>query len=196
MKDQTREIVSWIDVIRVVAIYLVVVVHVSGQLTNLWGKIPTGQWLIADVYGGIARVCVPLFFMISGYLLLPRAESLGTFYTRRIPKILIPLVAWSLIYLGWYCGNHPGTCTPNFVWNLLLVQGTYYHLWFLYSLLSIYLILPVLRLMIRPDTDTRLLCYLIALWLVFQPLLSLAHKFWNFSINLNAPLAPGFVPYF
>jgi len=42
----------WVDLIRVIAIYLVVVVHVSGQLTNIWGEIPNSQWLIADIYGG------------------------------------------------------------------------------------------------------------------------------------------------
>jgi surface polysaccharide O-acyltransferase-like enzyme len=106
------------------------------------------------------------------------------------------MVVWSLIYLGWYCGNHPNTCTPDLAWNLLLRQGTYYHLWFLYSLLSIYLILPVLRLMIRPDTDKRILWYLIGLWLIFQPVLTTAHRFWDFSIKLGAPLATGFVCYF
>jgi surface polysaccharide O-acyltransferase-like enzyme len=34
------------------------------------------------------------------------------------------------------------------------------------------------------------------LWLIFQPVLTIAHKFWNFSIKLNAPLATGFVCYF
>jgi len=188
--------ITWVDLIRVAAIFLVVVIHVSGQLTNVWGKIPVDQWIIADIYGGMARIAVPLFFMISGYLLLPRSESLRDFYLKRMPKILIPFVVWSLIYLGWYCGNHPNTCTPGVIWDLLLVQGTYYHLWFLYSLLSIYLILPVLRLMIRPDTDRKILWYLILLWLIFQPLLTIAHKFWNFSIKLNAPLATGFVCYF
>jgi surface polysaccharide O-acyltransferase-like enzyme len=198
MKDQTgrKEIVSWIDLIRVAAIYLVVTVHVSGQLTNVWGEIPTDQWFLASLYGGIARVCVPLFFMISGYLLLPRSESLRDFYVKRIPKILIPLLAWSLIYLGWYCGNHANTCTPSFVWNLLLVQGAYYHLWFLYTLLGIYLIMPVLRLMFRPEIDRQLLWYLILLWLIFQGVLTLAYKFWNFKINLSAPLAGGYIGYF
>lgn len=198
MSDQTsgKGTILWVDLIRVVAIFLVVVIHVSGQLTNVWGKIPNDQWIIADIYGGIARISVPLFFMISGYLLLPRSESLSVFYTKRMTKLLIPLVVWSLIYLGWYCGNHPNTCTPSLVWDLLLVQGTYYHLWFLYSLISIYLILPVLRLMIKPDTDKRILWYLIGLWLIFQPGLSIAHKFWNFSIKINAPLATGFVCYF
>jgi surface polysaccharide O-acyltransferase-like enzyme len=188
--------ILWIDLIRVVAIYLVVVVHVSGQLTNTWGEIPTDQWIVADIYGGIARICVPLFFMISGYLLLPRSESLGVFYAKRMTKILVPLVVWSLIYLGWYCGGHPNTCTSSLVWDLLLRQGTYYHLWFLYSLLGIYLILPVLRLMIKPETDKRILWYLIGLWLIFQPMLTIAHKFWNFSIKLSAPLATGFVCFF
>jgi len=50
--------------------------------------------------------------------------------------------------------------------------------------------------MIRPDTDKRILWYLIVLWLIFQPILTIAHKFWNFSIKLSAPLATGFVCYF
>ncbi|HLO15273.1 MAG TPA: acyltransferase family protein [Anaerolineales bacterium] len=198
MKDQTtkKEIIYWADLIRVVAIFLVVVIHVSGQLTDVWGKIPESQWIIADIYGGMARVAVPLFFMISGYLLLPRSEDLGTFYAKRMTKVLIPLIVWSLIYLGWYCGNHPNTCTPSLIWNLLLPPGAYYHLWFLYSLLSIYLILPVLRLMIRSETDKKILWYLIVLWLVFQPILALVNKFWNLNIRFSAPLTTGFVCFF
>jgi surface polysaccharide O-acyltransferase-like enzyme len=198
MSDQTgkKESILWIDLIRVVAIFLVVIIHVSGQLTNAWGMIPTEQWIIADIYGGIARIAVPLFFMISGYLLLPRYENLGVFYTKRMTRILIPFVVWSLIYMGWYCGNHAGACTPSFIWDLLLVQGTYYHMWFLYALTTIYLILPVLRLMIRPDPDKKILWYMIILWLIFQPLLRIAHKFWNFSIKISPPLAAGFVCYF
>lgn len=198
MKDKfgKSETIVWVDLIRVVAIFLVVMVHVSGQLTNVWGKIPEDQWIIADLYGGIARVCVPLFFMLSGYLLLPRSESLGEFYAKRMVKILIPWIAWSLIYLGWFCGTHLNTCTPVLAWDLLFAQGTYYHLWFLYSLISIYLILPLLRLMIRPETDKRILWYLIGLWLVFQALIPLANKFWNFQIKISPPLAMGFVDYF
>ncbi len=176
-----KEFLPWADLIRVVATILVVTVHVSGQLTNVWGKIPESDWFIANIYGGIARICVPLFLMISGYLLLPRSESLGTFYRKRMPKVVIPLLAWSLIYLGWYCGNHPGTCTPSLVRNLLFVQGTYYHLWFMYSLIGIYLILPVLRLLVKPEADRKILWYLIVLWLVFQSALNLANQFAGFQ---------------
>ncbi len=191
-----KQFMLWADLIRVVATFLVITVHVSGQITNVWGKVPEVDWFIANIYGGIARICVPLFFMISGYLLLPRSESLGTFYRKRIPKILIPLIAWSLIYLGWYCGNHPGTCTPPLIQNLLFVQGAYYHLWFLYSLLGIYLILPVLRLMFRPEADRKILWYLIGLWLVFQSFLTFVNHFWGLRVGISAPLATGFVGFF
>ncbi len=191
-----RPFTPWVDFMRVSAMFLVVVIHVSGQLTNVWAQIPTSQWVIANIYGGLARVAVPLFFMISGYLLLPRTETLGSFYSRRIPRIAIPLAAWSLIYLAWFCGGHPGTCTPGLVQNLLLVQGTYYHLWFLYSLLGIYLVLPLLRLMVRPDTDRRLLWYFIGLWLIFQPLWTVLQQFWHIYINITPLMATNFLPYF
>ena len=48
----------------------------------------------------------------------------------------------------------------------------------------------------QADTDKRILWYLIVLWLIFQPVLTTAHKFWNFSIKLSASLATGFVCYF
>ncbi len=191
-----KEFIPWPDLIRVVATVLVVMIHVSGQITNIWGQVPNSDWFIANIYGGFARICVALFFMISGYLLLPRSESLTTFYRKRLPKVVIPWVAWSLIYLGWFCGNHHGTCTPPVIQDLLLVQGTYYHLWFLRSLIGIYLILPVLRLMIHPDADKKILWYWFGLWLIFQPGLAIAKRFWGFETSLSAPLTIGFIGFF
>ncbi len=168
-QSHKKEFTPWVDLVRVTAMFLVVTIHVSGQLTNVWGQIPDDQWMIANMYGSIARISVPLFFMVSGYLLLPRSESLGSFYTKRMPKVVIPFVAWSVIYLSWMCGSQPGTCTPDSLRPYLLLQRSYFHLWFLYSLISIYFIFPVLRLMIRPETDKKVLWYLIGLWLIFQP---------------------------
>ncbi len=189
-----KKFISWADLIRVLAIFLVVVIHVSGQLTNVWGKISTDQWFIADIYGSIARVSVPLFFMMSGYLLLPRSESLRSFYTKRMPKVVIPFVVWSVIYLSVFCGSQPATCTPNYLWQFITLKRTYFHLWFLYSLISIYLILPFLRLIFRPEIDRTILWYLIGLWLIFQPVWATTTQFWNFFINLRARSQPDSCP--
>lgn len=196
MAEQTgrREIIPWVDLIRVVAIFLVVVGHVSGQLTSRWGQIPDDLWRVANLYGSLGRISVPLFFMISGYLLMPRSESLRDFYTKRMPKVLIPFVVWSLIYLLWHCRSH--ACTLDLISRLILLEGTSYHLWFLYSLTGIYLILPVFRLIVQPGTDRGILWYFIVLWLVFQPVLRLAEQFWDFKINISAPMTGGFIGFF
>ncbi len=195
-RPPAKKYIAWADLIRVVAIFLVVVIHVSGQLTNVWGQIPTDQWMIANIYGSIARISVPLFFMMSGYLLLPRTESLRSFYTKRMPKVVLPFIFWSVIYLTVFCGGQPATCTPGFLWQYITLQRTYFHLWFLYSLISIYFILPVLRLMIRPETDRKVLWYLIGLWLIFQPGWAITSQFFHFEINMRSPIASGFLPYF
>ncbi len=191
-----RPIIYWADLIRVLAIYLVVVIHVSGQLTNAWGRIPEAQWLIADLYGGIARVGVPLFFMLSGFLLLPRTESLRSFYGKRMLKIVIPFVAWSAIYISLECAGQPGLCTRDYLLPYILLRKSYFHLWFLYSLIAIYFTVPLLRLMVRPGASSAFLWYLIALWVIFQPVRTLMDEFLHWDININAQLTTGYLPYF
>jgi surface polysaccharide O-acyltransferase-like enzyme len=194
--DGKRPVIYWADLIRVLAIYLVVVIHVSGQLTNAWGQIPASQWITADILGGIARVGVPLFFMLSGFLLLPRSESLRDFYGKRMLRIVIPFIFWSVFYISLDCIGHPGMCTRQYLLPYVLLQRSYFHLWFLYSLIAIYFIVPLLRLLVRPGTDVTFLWYLIALWLIFQPIRTLMDQFLHFSININAQLTTGFLPYF
>ena len=191
-----RPIVYWADLMRVLAIYLVVVIHTSGQLTNVWGKVSLAQWLMADVYGGIARVGVPLFFMLSGYLLLPRSESLRDFYSKRVLKIVIPFVVWSIIYISIDCAGKPGLCTRSYLLDYILLRKSFFHLWFLYTLLGVYLVMPALRLMVRPGTNTIFLWYLIVLWILFQPVRTLMDQFLHWDLNINSQLSIGFLPYF
>lgn len=190
-----KKIVYWADLMRVLAIYLVVIIHTSGQLTGAWGKIPESDWIIGDIYGGIARVGVPLFFMLSGYLLLPRSEGLGAFYRKRVLKIVIPFVVWSAIYISISCYNQPDLCTRDYLMQFVLLKRSYFHLWFLYTLLGIYIIMPVLRLLVRPGGET-MLWYAIGLWILFQPVRTLMDTFLHVYLNINSQLAIGFLPYF
>ncbi len=191
-----RPIVYWADLIRVLAIYLVVVIHTSGQLTGAWGKVSLAQWLMADIYGGIARVGVPLFFMLSGFLLLPRSESLSDFYRKRVLKIAIPFVVWSVIYISIDCAGKPGVCTWNYLLPYILLRKSFFHLWFLYTLLGIYFVMPVLRLIVRPGVNRTFLWYLMVLWIIFQPVRTLMDQFLHWDININSQLSIGFLPYF
>src|SRR5689334_20516589 len=127
-----KEPLYWIDLIRTVAIFLVIVIHVATPVFNEWAHLPASWRTFANIYGSIARMSVPLFFMASGFLLLPRSESIGDFFAKRVNKVLLPFVVWSIFYLFWGCVINHNACEGNALSRLILVHGTYYHLWFIY----------------------------------------------------------------
>lgn len=164
---ETRQRFVWADLLRLIAIFMVICSHsadpfnVSAEARlnpefNLWGS----------VYGSFSRPCVPLFAMLTGMLLLPVKQTMGAFYKKRITRVLLPLVIWSLIYnlFPWivsvvgldssvlttmfpYAGEHPDQslvgCLHNVVMSTLNF-GTYtVPLWYIYMLIGLYLYLPI-----------------------------------------------------
>jgi surface polysaccharide O-acyltransferase-like enzyme len=115
-----------------------VLVHVSGPGFYSFGR----HWHVVNFYDSIAHTAVPLFFMISGALLLPRANvDVLAFYRRRYAKILVPLVFWSVVYLV----IDRGTAGLRPTALLEILKGpTSFHLWFVYTIASLYLIVPLL----------------------------------------------------
>ena len=186
----------WLDLIRVISIFLVVILHAAAGLLYRWGKISFSEWMTGNVYDSLARISVPLLFMVSGSLLLAKTEPMKDFFFKRASKLLIPFIVWSLIYLAWHCNvESEGACTRKAVLNMFLVDGTYYHLWFLYALAGLYLVTPLLRLITTSGGKT-ILWYFVALWLLFQPGMAILHKVWNFQIGVSVPMATGYIGFF
>ncbi|MDQ6971139.1 MAG: acyltransferase family protein, partial [Mariprofundaceae bacterium] len=82
----------WLDNSRVLAVFAVILVHVSDGFVSHY---PMGSeyWWIGNIYDSAVRWCVPVFVMISGALLLDPAkhENLNTFYRKRFSRICIPI---------------------------------------------------------------------------------------------------------
>ena len=87
----------YLDVVRVVACIMVIVMHapISGV-----GAEEHGPFLVLNSY--LTTPCVPLFFMVSGALLLPCKEGMSAilYLRRRLGKIIGPTVCFSLFYLA------------------------------------------------------------------------------------------------
>jgi len=67
---------DWINNLRVLAMFLVVILHTTSPMLMAYGKVPNSYWLIADFYNALARFGVPVFVMITGALLLSRDYEL------------------------------------------------------------------------------------------------------------------------
>jgi|GEM_PF-4194394 len=117
----------WITWIRAMSIAMVVYLHVMARITQSWGKVPIDEWQLTNITVSLGRVCVPLFFMVSGYLSLIKYENWKIFYKKRLLSIVLPFVFWWLVYFL-YEGN-----TDK------------YHFWFMWVILPIFVIAPLLN---------------------------------------------------
>ncbi|CAG4904831.1 acyltransferase [Paraburkholderia gardini] len=146
--------ISWL---RITACFLIVLLHVSGEQAVHVGP----GWLIANIYNASSHVCVPIFLMISGVSLLTKSEPLLVFVRKRLIRIVPPLVFWSCVYLAWLSYN--GIETSN--WFLAILKGpTMYHLWYLYAVIGLYALVPVMRRFYQGATRAEKL-WALSLWL-------------------------------
>lgn len=158
------------------AIVLVIFVHAALFPYLINGPVtPTAQfnWWTVDVYGAIGYLGVPLFIILSGVLLLDPAkvnEPLSIFFKKRFARIGIPMIFWTLAYFAYAYYIRGNTLTPENTFGGLL-SGSYGHLWFLYLLIGLYSITPVLRVIIK-YLDRHKFTYFLLIWFggtVFVP---------------------------
>lgn len=153
----------WVDWLRVLACLLVMVVHSSEPfyLDGYDTLIQTDADLIwASAIDSASRMSVPLFVIASSYLLFPLRYSAGEFFRRRAVRILIPFVIWSVAYAVCY-----GNPVENLSSLLLNFNFTASHLWFIYMLIGIYIMMPLLSPWGREVSRKELKVYL-AIWLL------------------------------
>src|ERR1700748_2984293 len=95
---------DWINSLRLIALFAVIVLHTAAVPLGQYGHIPLNTWLTADFYNALVRFAVPVFVMITGALLLHRQYELGDFLKKRLGRVLVPFLFWSLVYIGysWY----------------------------------------------------------------------------------------------
>jgi surface polysaccharide O-acyltransferase-like enzyme len=149
-----------VDVLRVLAAFAVVVIHVADRVVTALDEAGPVGWWVGNVAESASRWAVPVFIMISGTLMLSpsRTEPAGTFFRRRVHRILPALVFWSAAYLGLQAlminrlhvhAQGLDHFSLGEALHLLAYGVPYNHLWFLCMLPGLYLLIPCLRSWVR-----------------------------------------------
>lgn len=141
-----------LDVCRAVACILVLVVH---TLVLFNGEDPTtNTWAVANYCHTALRICVTLFFMISGALILGREKLDIRKHLKRTLNFFILHAVWGFILASldncfWHVWYNNANLTQ-------LIFGSYYHLWYLAATVLCYIFLPLLHSAIhRTGLDTK-----------------------------------------
>ena len=178
VKDRSR--IVFLDYVRVFACFLVMVVHASENYYPAPGATDMAgpQSLLASetdrlwvsVYDGFSRMSVPLFMIVSAYLLVPMKEgmSMWKFYRHRFMRVLPPFLFFMVLYstLPMLWGQIDGATSARDLSRLLLNFPTLAgHFWFLYPLISLYLFIPIISPWLR-NASAREEQFFIALFLL------------------------------
>jgi surface polysaccharide O-acyltransferase-like enzyme len=167
-----------LDVARVAAITSVILLHASPTPYALVvDQTYAMTWFTWDVFSSLAWFGVPLFVMISGAVLLKPSkvnEPLGVFFKKRWKRIGLPLIFWGAVYFVWSVFVNHTALSTDFVLTSIL-NGPYFHFWYVYMLVGLYIATPVLRVLVANMTR-KVFTYLIFLWFaspILEPFLHL-----------------------
>lgn len=187
----------YLDLIRCVAITLVIGAHTIAPYLNDPAYYGTRSWTLLMVFNTLTRAAVQLFFMISGYLMLRSSAKEDTllFYKKRLPRLLIPLLCWNAVYTLYYARLEGRFPSLRELLDYLLNNGRAYHMWYVYTLLGIYLIAPFLRHIVRACGRRDLIILLI---LIMFPgaIRTMINTFLPVYVFLFDPLMEGCLGYF
>lgn len=161
----------FLDYMRVIACFMVIMVHscefffIDGSDIGI-RSMDDGYWV--SVFDSAFRCSVPLFVLISAYLLVPVTGSVRLFFKKRLTRVVIPFAIWSVLY-----------ATLPYFWNSMtadevadsLFRLTYNfndasgHMWFVYMLIGLYLFMPVISPWLQKAGKKGLEMF-IALWFI------------------------------
>lgn len=133
---------SAIDLLRIVSILAVIAIHTTTktlEVTNYSLRLIPFTLLLNQ----LTRFAVPIFFIVSGFVLTLNYhlnENYLSYFKKRINKIFIPYIFWSLIYyfFVYYKGRD-----LSFLDSLLQGNASY-QLYFIPTLIIFYMIFPII----------------------------------------------------
>lgn len=169
MSESHREYKIKIDLIRIFAIVSVVTIHVISSFLGYSPFFESPTYWVANIIDAVSRVGVPLLVMISGYLNLGGNidENAIEFIGKRAKRILWPLIVWCFIYFLWskYYMHFQMNIT-NLYDFIIVFFRSYYHMYFMYAILGLTLITPILKKLIITASNFRIVLMIYSVFII------------------------------
>ncbi|HID7483179.1 TPA: acyltransferase [Morganella morganii] len=158
----SKDISIGLNVIRIVACFMVILLHSAAM--GIYKN--NEHWPSLNIIDSFTRVCVPLFIMLSGALLIKvKNDSIGKTLSRII-RVLLCLLLWSIIYV--IREKKPDISIIelyNFI-SSFLTAPVKYHLWYLYAVVGIYISIPIISNSYFRSSRNGILFYILGWFLL------------------------------
>lgn len=154
-----------LDILRITACLAVITIHSASWLFSFDNKLFTTSVLFTS----FSRFAVPIFFMLTGYLLLDFIfESIKSFYIKRYVRILIPFIITCILY--YFTPKYNNYSIVHY-FLYCFTHEVAFHLWYIYTLIGIYAILPFFIIIVQTRYALTLINIYLGIWILWYILL-------------------------
>ena len=183
VKRKDKKEILYINILRILACFLVVINHTNGYVLNYGGL---GETVFYSLIFSVCKIGVAVFLMITGALVLGKEYDFKK-VTKCIVRVLLPAVVISLIL---YIEGSGGIGNANIITFLgsFLQKPYILPYWYIYALVGIYLALPFLQKMIKNFKEKDYLWFIL-LFLILPSILTLITTYVHININANFQIA-------
>lgn len=171
MADKTSNRIEYLDLLKILAAFGVISGHIvcgSVPLVDMFSR----DWHVFNLWQSVYRWVLPVFFMCSGAIFLSKDPQIKKIYTKYIPRMLAAFLFWGVVYSVY------STSEGSFWEYLSKILTGHFHMWYIPTMIGIYIALPLLRQIAKDD---KLLKYFVILYLItaiaVPSLLTLASDF-------------------
>ena len=184
-KNINKKEIIYIDILRIIACFCVIINHTQGFLLEKGGF---GNTLFYCLTFSFCKVGVVLFLMISGMLILDKDYDFKKIL-KCIYRVLVPVLGLSFIF---YILNVGFSSFSVFEFiKSILYEPYLIAYWYIYALIGIYFTIPFLQKMVKS--------FKIKDYVIFVILFLLVPTFWNtfgryFSFFVNSNFLAAFFP--
>lgn len=169
--------IFYIDVLRVISCFLVIVNHCHGLMLD--GK--SQNALFYCLTFPICKIAVPIFLMITGILILKKEYNYKK-VLKSINRIFIPLIIISFFV---YAKNVGIKEINLFCFFKAFIKEPYVSaFWYLYLLVGIYIVIPFIQKMVKSFNSYDYIFFII-IFLIIPSIVNLISIYFNFKFNEN-----------
>lgn len=186
-----KKTIIWLNYMKTFSIIMVILIHVTYQaLLRYSDSITIYNQIIGYSLRNLCWCAVPCFLIISGYLLLDEKKQYSIKYiaSHYIIKMIGVLLTFGVLFAWLEIIYSEKTISLSQIFNVLinvLAGNTWSHLWYVYSMIGIYIMLPVYKIIADNIIDEMLMYFLLimAIYVGIFPIL----KYLNIDIGIKIP---------
>ena len=140
------------DLMRIFACFGVIMIHAAVFDQSSLYEYNTWEYQWINVWGVLSRWAVPAFVMLSGMMILPKADDVSVMrlMKHRVIRMLVVYLVWSMIYSAYNVYILDIVYAPTKLKTF--IDGCFsgeLHMWYIPMIAGLYVVSPILAVLVK-----------------------------------------------